>query len=319
MAQAAASFFSHHLLGKDCHCDTGPAPGINLFEPQRLWCTSSGQVRGELEGAAAVLEANQERLAELAAQRNALAPDKRRERAVRWLRHRVENNRQPCDLNPRFFLTTRLEELHVQMGLWWSQEKLFNHGYLLRHFEHGDFSASAPRLPVTLAIWDGGTTVLREHLSWIRRTCEQGRAVLVLDVSGSGGIASRPHTFYPSEGFFGIMHKLADDLLWLDDDLASLRIYDVLRALDMIGQWPGLDSSDISIYAHGRHGLYGRLAAVLDERIRKAEVHGGIESYAQWVGARHYDTYHIKDIIIHDVLQYFDLPELEDERIVVGG
>jgi hypothetical protein len=281
------------------------------MEPRCLWCTNSGQVRGELEGAVSVYEANHERLSELETQRKSVPDELRRERALQWLRNRVENHRQPCELNPRFYQTSRVEELHVQMGLWWSQENLFNHGYVFRHFEQGDFAPGAAALPVTLAVWDGGTNVLHPHVDWIRRTCEQGRAVLVLDVSGSGAIASRSATMFPREGFFGIMHKLADDLFWLDDDLASLRIYDVLRALTMVEQWPGLDASDIQVYAHGRHGLYGRLAAVLDKRIQDVEVAGGIESYAQWISARHYDAHHIKDTIILGALQYFDLPELE--------
>jgi cephalosporin-C deacetylase-like acetyl esterase len=310
MARAAAEFFSRHLLGREPNLDEGSTLNINILEPRRLWCTNSGQVRGELEGAVSVYEANQERLAELEAQRNSVPDGPRRERAVQWLKARVENHRQPCELNPRFYLTDRFEELHVQMGLWWSQEKLFNHGYVFRHFERGGFSESTAYLPVTLAIWDGGTNSLHSHLSWIRRTCEQGRAVLVLDVSGSGAIASRSSTMFPREGFFGIMHKLADDLFWLGDDLASLRIYDVLRALTMIEQWPGLNASDIQLYAHGRHGLYGQLAAILDERIQAVEVVDGIDSYAQWISARHYDTHHIKDTIILGALHYFDLPQL---------
>lgn len=311
MAQAAAEFFSRHLLGQERVIVAQSTPGTQIIESQRLWCTKSGQVRGELDGAVAVYEANLERLAKLEAKRNALPPATRREQAVQWLRNRVQSNRQPCDLNPRFYLAEQMNELGVQMALWWSQEKLFNHGYLFRHFENGNASQSTPASPVTVAIWDSGTDVLQPHLSWIRRTCEQGRAALVLDVSGSGGIASRSHMAYPREGFFGIMHKLADDLLWLDDDLASLRIYDVLRALDMIEQWPGLDSSDIRLYAHGTHGIYGRLAAMLDDRIRAIEVRDGIESYAQWIGARHYNPHHIKDTIIHGALHYFDLPELQ--------
>jgi len=311
MARAAAEFFSRHLLGRELTLDEGSTPSINLLEPQRLWCTKSGQVRGELEGAVSVYEANQGRLGELEEQRKSIPDDSRRERAVQWLRYKAENHRQPCELNPRFYLASRMDELHVQMGLWWSQEKLFNHGYAFRHFEQGDFSAGTANLPVTLAVWDGGTNKLHSHLSWIRSTCEQGRAVLVLDVSGSGAIASRPSTAFPREGFFGIMHKLADDLLWLNDDLASLRIYDVLRALTMIEQWPGLDASDIQLYAQGRHGIYGRLAAVLDKRIKQVETVDGIESYAEWISARHYDTHHIKDTIILGALQHFDLPELE--------
>lgn len=307
MARAAAAFFSRHLSGRELAAEW--TPNIRLIDPRQLWCTQSGQARGELEGAASVHESNCERLAEWAAERKA-RPAGARDEVVEWLRRRVLSNRRPCDLNPRFFMTTHFEDLHVQMAIWWSQENLFNHGYAFRHIEHGAFSADTTQLPVTVAVWDGGTNTLRPHLDWIRRTCAAGRAVMVLDVSGSGSIMPHAHTYVAPEDFYGILHKLSDDLFWLDDDLASLRIHDVLRVLDMIDEWPGLDASDIQVYANGRHGLYGQLAAVLDERIHGVEVVDGIESYAEWIGARHYDPYHIKDIIISRVLHHFDLPEL---------
>ena len=57
------------------------------------------------------------------------------------------------------------------------------------------------------------------------------------------------------------MHKLSTDLLFLDDDLATLRIFDVLRALDMIALWPQLDAAAIRAYGQGTQSLYPRLAA----------------------------------------------------------
>ncbi len=135
----------------------------------------------------------------------------------------------------------------------------------------------------------------------------------MLDVSGAGPLAPRPITAGDPKAFYGVIHKLADDLIWLDDDLASLRTYDVLRALDMVAQWPGLDATDIQVYAYGRPGIYGRLAAALDARIRKVEVAEGIRSYAEWVEARHYDAYNIYSILLPGMLRYFDLPELEKQ------
>ena len=43
LAQAAARFFSRHLLGKAVAVDSA---AIETLEPRRLWCTRSGQVRG---------------------------------------------------------------------------------------------------------------------------------------------------------------------------------------------------------------------------------------------------------------------------------
>jgi hypothetical protein len=305
LARAAAEFFSRHLLRREHQPDD---ERIAPFEPQQLWCTRSGYVKDQFPDSVAVFEANQERLKELEEKRNHIPVVQRHERAVQWLRDKVHHDRQPTELNPRFYLRQQMEELLVQTCLWWSQEGLFNHGIALR-----DFSYGAQDLPVTLAVWDGGTNRLQPHLEWIRRTCRQGRAVLVLDVAGSGSLFPYSPSLHPAEGFWGVIHKLADDLIWLDDSLAALRIYDVLRALDMIERWPGMNASDIQVYAHGGEGVYGRLAAVLDQRIRRVEVADGMRSYAEWISARHYDAQNIKSIILPGMLQYFDLPEIEHD------
>ncbi|HZT41199.1 MAG TPA: hypothetical protein VFA07_03375 [Chthonomonadaceae bacterium] len=302
LARAAAQFFARHLLG------TQPDPETLTFapfEPSRLWCTASGQVRAEFPDAAFVHETNVERLREREQQRRAIPDEERRERALQWLREKVQKDRRPCDLNPRFYSETRIEELKVASCLWWSQEGLFGHGRLFRSFQH-----DGKRLPVTLAVWDGGTSRLHDHGNWIRQTCEAGRAVLVLDVSGVGGLRPRSLTLQAPEDFYGVIHKFSTDLLWLNDDLVSLRTYDVLRALDMIGQWPNLNADDIRLYAHGRHGLYGQLAAALDNRIHQIEVVDGMESFAAWIASRHYDTHDIYSVILPGALHYFDLPEL---------
>ena len=305
LARAAAQFFARHLLGEECPTERLQA---EPFEPARLWCTASGQVRGTFPDAVAVHEANVMRLRDCEQQRRALSAAEQHERAVRWLREKVHRHRRPCDLNPRFYTSDRIETLKVESCFWWAQEGLFSHGRMFR-----DFHCDGQALPVTLAVWDGGTSALAEHAAWIGATSAQGRAVLVLDVSGMGGVAPRSITRQAPDAFYGVIHKFATDLLWLDDDLVSLRTYDVLRALDLIAQWPGLEASDIRLYAHGRQGLYGRLAAALDHRIRSVEVVAGMESYAEWVGARHYDAHDIYSVILPGALPHFDLPEIETE------
>ena len=110
------------------------------------------------------------------------------------------------------------------------------------------------------------------------------------------------------------MFKLADDLVWLDDSLPAMRTYDVLRALDLIEEWPKLNARDIRGYADGRHGVYIQLAAALDHRIGNVEVVGGIGSYAEWVKSRHYESRDVQSIVLPGMLKYCDLPDLERWR-----
>lgn len=303
LARAAAQFFVRHLLQAGTFRPDDAR--IHPFEPARLWCTESGQVRGEIADAAFVPDANQERLREIEARHAREPAPVRRESALSWLREKVHRERRPCDLNPRFYAGGEAEGLTVQRCLWWSQEGVFSHGCAFRERDRAD-----EVLPVTLALWDGGTTRLAAHGDWIRATCAGGRAALVLDVSGAGALLPRSLSAAPPEGFYGVVHKLATDLLFLDDDLPSLRTWDVLRTLDMIAAWPGMDAADIVVYAHGRHGLYGQLAAALDSRIRRIAVAEGLGSFAAWVRAREYDTDDIYSIVSPGVLRHFDLPEL---------
>ncbi|MDO8586575.1 MAG: prolyl oligopeptidase family serine peptidase [Armatimonadota bacterium] len=307
LAAAATEFFSRHLLGREVSPD---GSGIQEIEGSRLWCTAFGQVRGEIAGARAVYEENVDRVAEIQ-KRNSGVPDaQRKEKGLGWLRERVFAGRKPFDLNPRFYDQSQVDDVKIEMCFWWAQEGLFNHGFAFR-----DFRLKGRDLPVTLAVWDGGTTCLQPHARWIRKTCAAGIAVVVLDVSGDGPLL--PYRFNGGRDeldYYSSIFTLGDDLIWLNDSLAAMRTYDTLRALDMITAWPGLDAGEITGYAHGLHGLYLQLAAGMDKRIKDVEVVGGIGSYAEWVRSRHYDSFDVASYTLPGVLQYFDLPDLERWR-----
>src|SRR5262249_36861659 len=108
LAKAAAQFFAHHLRGQDVAFEEEK---IAPFAPSRIWCTASGQGRGEIPDAISVHEANLERLKALEKQRQAIPAVERQERAVAWLRERVMQHRLPHELNPRFYRQERHEEL----------------------------------------------------------------------------------------------------------------------------------------------------------------------------------------------------------------
>jgi len=295
LAAAAAEFFAQHFLGVRRRV----AARVAVFLPDKLWCTKSGQVVGELPGARAVYHENQQALNECAKQKQ---PG--RAAALAWLRDRVVGPRVTCDLNPRFMPAEPCGDLTVTQAFWWSQPGLLNHGILFQ-------PPKATKQPVTLAIWDGGTTALQAHWPWIRGQCRKGRALLVLDVSGVGALRPNPLNALPPQEFYGVIHKLASDLLWLGDDLAALRIYDVTRALDVIGIWPGLNAGKVACYAHGNQGVYAQLAAALDPRIKSIQVVGGIGSYTAFVRKHHYAQHDITSLLVRGIIPRGDLPALQ--------
>lgn len=303
LATASADFFSRHLLGRPAEVDLDR---VATLPDRQLWCTQSGQVRADFPDSEGVFEANLARLREAETAREALEPAARRERALDWLSDRVRSNRIACDLNPRMYYTDHVDDLIVDAAVWWAQEGIMGHGFRFR-----SMADHASDVPATIAIWDGGTTHLQEHYDWIRAECAGGRAVIVLDVTGAGSL--EPHNLtdmsHAQEGY-GVLHKLADDLRWLDDDLAAMRTWDVLRAVEMAAIWPGCSPEDPRLYCSGRHGLYGRLAAPLDARITGCEVADAPTCVADWVGSRHYNAHDIKTLVIDGMLRYFDLPDI---------
>jgi hypothetical protein len=311
MAKKAALFFSEHLLGKK-----GSSEYIDTLSSKiipsaytLLKCTQSGRVKGELEGARFVCDENADRADKFEKFRMSCA-EGHEDLAVSWIKERIFAYRRPCEMNPRFYNTEHIEGFAVEMCFWWSQEGLINHAYLFRdcHF-HGEV------LPVTIAVWDGGTTEIQQHVKWLRKVCSSGRVVLVLDVSGSGALSPRfASTGYHPMEIHGIIYKLATDLICMGDSLPALRTYDVLRTLDLIVQWKGLMSNDIRIYGHGSYGVYAQVAAALDGRIAGIEVVDCIDSFTDLVKARYYDSYNVMSFILPSILRWIDLPDLHNLR-----
>ncbi len=196
--------------------------------------------------------------------------------------------------------------LRGRLCMWWSQEDLHGGGVLLRDPRHGD-----ERLPLAIGLWQHGTGAAGRFRQWIRRTCDDGRAVLVLDVSGSGMLEPNAINSAPKFGYYGTMFKLADDLVWLDDSLPALRTWELIRALDVAAAtFDDVDPADVVVHAEGRFTLYAELAAFLDPRFGRLELENRFEGFADLVRSRHYVDADVKSIVLPDVLRHFDLDDL---------
>lgn len=301
LAREAARFFSQHLLGKAINVNSDT---IQPIEPSKLWCTSSSQVKGDFNDIRFVFEENQKRLNEIEALRKKRSVEGNKNTALRWLKERIHFNRRPTNLNPRFW-KEREEELCLENGYWWSQREVLNEGILFRNFRF-----NGKQFPVTLAVWNGGTSAIRQHLGWLRKTCESGRAVLVLNVTGVGGSEPNPLNVQPPHAPYGVMHKFNDDLMWLGDSICAMRAYDVLRALEVLRQWPGVDAKNLQVYAHGTNGIYAELAAAIEPGLGNIELHEEFQGFGNWVRSRYYDSFDSRTILLPGVLRHFDLPDL---------
>jgi hypothetical protein len=310
MATQAARFFARHLgampVGAAGEAVVDAAVNSATLEPSLLWCTASGQLHSDpfwLPGAISLHDEIASRALAISRARAHTLED-----SLGWLRRIVFDRRVSCELNPRLYMRTGMLDDNIAFynTMWWSQPGLFNHAFVLR-----DNQFKGETLPVTLAVWDGGTSVLKKHWAWIQAQCSNKRTVIVLDVSGSGALKPHPLGKGDIDGFYEIMHKLSTDLFWIGDSLASMRVYDVLRALEILPYLP-LTSQEggVEVYASGRQGLYGLLASVLDESIAGFQWEDGMGSIEEWVRSEYYDSRDIMSIIIPGMLRRFDLPTL---------
>ncbi|HYE04521.1 MAG TPA: prolyl oligopeptidase family serine peptidase, partial [Planctomycetota bacterium] len=293
LARASAAFFSKHLLGREVAVDSST---VATLPAEKLWATKTGQVRGSYPQARGVHDELRDRLPQLARARAG-----KRAQGLAWLRERVHAGRVACEPVLKIYTWHAQEDLAVEGALWFSQPDLTVHGLLLRKGDHGGATQ-----PVTIALWDGGTTRITAHLAWLRATCAAGRAVLVLNASGMG-----PGAPYGPTGHYGRLHKLTNDLHFLGDDLCALRIHDCVRAIDALATWPRIDLSDVRAYADGIEGIPLRLAALIEPRIRGIDVAGGPAGFADWINERHYDPRVIYGATLVGALAHFDLPEVE--------
>ena len=304
LAKAAAEFFTLHLLGKKAAQDDIKTEAI---EPSRLWCTKNGQVAEEYDDAVFVLGENIKRIKELRKERASYTDDELRKRAYGWLKDRVFNDRRRHDLNCRFIPEIKEDDLYIKPVIWWSQEGLFNYALIFENHRNKDKNN-----PLTLVVSDSGTTRMIDHMHIIRKECENGNTVMMLDTTGVGNIApNKTFTALESLAFYGVIFKFNHELMWRDDSLTALRTYDVIRALDFINEVLRKDAGNINVIAIGRQGIYAKLAAFLDDRIKHIKERDGFGSYEDFVSSMHYDNTDISSVILPGVLEYFDMPDIE--------
>ncbi|WP_010272589.1 alpha/beta hydrolase family protein [Paenibacillus senegalensis] len=305
MANEAAAFFVRHLQVKVAQSDVR----LEAISPKKLWCSATGQVHRDMKDARTIGDENADRCEQWRHIRAARPQKLARNQAREWLSSQVYSGRRPCDWNPRVVELGKVEGLRVDYRLWWSQEGIMNSAYVFHGVNNGTQKEEHPgKLPLTVAIWQGGTRKLQKHWPWIAQTCGKGRSVLVVNLSGMG-----PHEPYPIYGkppysFFGVLHKLTDDLIWLGDSLAALRTYDVLRCVGAIAHFGEWLSEDIRFHAEGREAIYIQLAALLDDSIRISSEMRPI-SFKDLITAPPGDENELMSVVWPGILRVLDIGE----------
>ncbi len=331
-----AQMTDHSLIRRD----------LQPAERSSLLVTKTGQVRTDFTDA---IMLSQE-LAKLAAQHreereqlHLTSAAAYENRLQQWLKRIVLNDesRKPSEFNPRFVKLEPADGLCVQYALWWSQRDVMNSGYLFSLPN----TAEGKKQKIAIAVWPRGTHRLHPYWNWVKNQCQAGYTVLVLNVSGDGPHA--PHLLHqkPNHYFFGMVHKLADELLWLGDSLAALRIYDVWRAISFVksnliavnsnfnfvsnakykDNLLGKSEQSIELHGAGLYRIYTMLAAKLaaqfeQETIKEYSIDSEQDermprnNIEKWLHEGSMQEEDAMAVILPNILQYIDFSD-QSERV----
>jgi hypothetical protein len=258
LAKAAAEFFAREFLGR-------PESDVDHREPEPLPeedlnCTRSGQVLLDYPATRRVFDLNH--AAYLAAQQPAASAAEARA----WLSEVVNRGRRPAPFFVRWLPGPACEGAQVQHCFWWSETDVLNAGVLLQppdgHYDR-----------LLLALLDRGTDDLDAWRDRLLERVRQGEAVLALDVRGTGALSPREITNARNAPYI-TSFKLATELIWLDDSMAAMQVYDILRAVAMVCGEPGLGLGErpLGLLGSGLGGFTGLLATALEPRIARLEL-----------------------------------------------
>lgn len=114
--------------------------------------------------------------------------------------------------------------------------------------------------PITLFLWEGGTSACDAHADQILKACAKDGAAAVCDLIAMGVASPNPVNNLPLQADFGTLYHLNAWLLRLGDSLAALRTQSLLTALRLLRQELGFKS--VTIHAQGHYRLYAEYAAL---------------------------------------------------------
>lgn len=305
MAKEAADFFARRFFPGGRESARKSLPPV---APAQLWCTATGRLAADSPQMRTLSDVILARYKELGSISERLPPDELTAAAKEWLREKVYTCRAPCPMNPRRMPLGDTDGLQTEYWLWWSQEGVMNSGYWFRGSSgSGGSGSDGSSSEVALAVWAGGTTRVSKHWRWIRETCANGSSVMVLNGSGVGPHEPAAVFGRPVRGLFGMMHKLADELIWLGDSLAALRTYDIIRCVERIDSEVSPAAGRISVYAPGNAWLSARLAACLSDRIERVTSDQASDRLSDWLMTAGEEGEEWMSTVFPGILQQLDI------------
>ena len=289
MAYSAAGFFAKFLTGQEKEI---AQKKVELSEEESLRCTKKGYVKLDFPESLTVYEEN------LLTYKKIQAQKVTEEERKAYFRTRVYHNREEkifSHFKPRS--ACYMDGLWIQPYVWLTQANMPCNGLLIREAQYRDQD-----IPITICLWSDGTDALCNHADKIGGICKRGRAVFVVDLTAMG--KCKPHKLRGDvdemDFLSSVTDKIVKGLFLVGDSLCALRAFDLMQTIEMIRK--ELRTEDIEVYTKGSYGVYGRIAAILDDRIQT--VSEDEVTVADIITNPYYNTYDISHMLIPGIAKY---------------
>jgi cephalosporin-C deacetylase-like acetyl esterase len=287
LREAAVNWFRVHLLGLEPDFRTqDPA----IHDPQKLNCTKTGQVLGDLLQATTIHDLL---VAEL--------EDKSKDKFTPALLEKtLAHPKLQGPKYPRVIANELVADGIVREKIFfWSEEGILVSGLLFR-------TKVAKDDPVLL-LQDEGTEAAESSWEQIASLLAEGRDVFLFDPRGSGAVSTRQITTHGSRPFhfYETEYRLSCDAQMLGTSLAGMQVADVLRGMEYLLERTGKER--VVLAGRGKGALLAAFAAPLGQ-VSQLRLSPLPESFASVVNRRLYRPERVP--ILFGPLNSWDLPDL---------
>jgi hypothetical protein len=304
LVQAAAQFFSRHLLQKDAEL------ADFAFEPlpdTALRCAAEGILLKAWPSMRTVHDELKDALAACRAARSGLSNAESMAKTAQTLRLDCLADSPQM----RVFAEGICGHYAYRSLIWQHQAGHWSAGVLLHDIRRGD-----QPLPTVIALWEEGLRRLSEHANFIHTAVENGFRVLVMDMAGAGSLL--PAGLGASHMYisWSTLYKLNAYLIGLGDSLFAMRTRQVIAAVRMLSARPEAQPGGLCLYALGEASRYAQLASLFTRT--PCWTDGAYQPFEEIVSARYHDQTHTHEWAFPGVLKYLDEARIEDALTQMG-
>ena len=288
LREAAVNWFRQHLKQEAPDFKTGDPV---TEDPEVLLCTKSGNVYAEYGDARGVFEINADYMEK---HKYASAADPREIKSRIEALLRLPALKAP--IYPRFTAVRQEGGKRYQNLFFFSEEDILVNGVFIDMPER-------PGDCCTLLLMDNGTDDIPLRKTLVEKLLKKGD-VLVFDPRAVGASKSRYLTRSGYSCMFGTEHKLNGTANMMGSSLLGMRIFDVLRAVELLKEVKS--GRKIALAGYGLGVLYGVFAMALSDEIRDVYLENGLPSFESLVRNKNYDYHPVYDLF--GILRHADIP-----------